>query len=72
MSGWTRETSLVAGLLNGELSWGVLTLLDDLEMVFGVLGPKVGVGEDGAVGGDVGAELGGVPRSLFLTGEPSP
>ena len=40
-------------------------------MVFGVLGP-IGVGEDGAVGGDVGALLGGVSRSLFLTGKQSP
>ena len=57
----------ITGTVRGEPG-STTSCLDSLVVLVlepcGVLGP-CGVGEDGAVGGDVGALLGGVSRSLF-------
>ena len=57
----------ITGKLRGDPGSTTSRLDSLVVLVLGVLGPD-GVGDDGAVGGDVGALLGGVSRSLFGSG----
>ena len=57
------------GLRNGEMSAGGLLAPElGVKHCLGVLGPE-SPGEDGAVGGDVGALLGGVSKSRLGCGD---